>query len=139
MMSSSNIVSLPFFRTSSSRPAGGRLFLLTCYQQYNAADEGPRSRDGRQRYMVCLVASGVNGSDVKNLFPGRVRKTTPRKTEYAKRNQDDPKRLVHGGLLSAAVASTALRPVVISRLLLKARAIRHPYRQRGSFATRSSA
>ena len=56
--------------------------------------------------MVRLVASCVNRSDVENLFPGRVRKTAPCKTEYAKRDQDDPKCLVHVGM--------------------KARAIRHP-------------
>ena len=43
-----------------------------------------------------LLASGVDRSDVNNLFPGRVRKTSPSKTEQPKRNQDYPKRLVYG-------------------------------------------
>jgi len=44
---------------------------------------------------MCLVASSVNRSDVNDLFPGRVRKTSSRKTEQTKPNQDHPKRLVH--------------------------------------------
>ena len=42
------------------------------------------------------VASSVDRSDVNDLFPGRVRKTSPGKTEQTQRNQDYPKRLVHG-------------------------------------------
>src|ERR1700682_980274 len=99
MISSSNIVNLPFFRTLARGPVGPRLVFLTCHQEHNAANERRRARYGRQWYMVCLIASSVNGSDVENLLPRRVRKTTPRKTEYAKRNQDDPQRLVHGGPL----------------------------------------
>jgi DNA-binding CsgD family transcriptional regulator len=38
----------------------------------------------RQRYRMCLVAGSVNRSDVDDLFPGRVRKTSPRKTEQTK-------------------------------------------------------
>ena len=43
-----------------------------------------------------LFASGVDRSDVNDLFPGRIRKTSPGKTEQTERNQDYPKRLVHG-------------------------------------------
>ena len=43
-----------------------------------------------------LFASGMDQSDVNDLFPGRVRETSPGKTEQPKRNQDYPKRLVHG-------------------------------------------
>jgi hypothetical protein len=48
---------------------------------------------------MCLVASSVNRSDVNDRFPGRVRKTSPRKTKQTKRNQDYSNRLFHGGLL----------------------------------------
>ena len=55
--------------------------------------------------MVRLVASCVNRSDVENLFPGRVRKTSPRETEQTEPNQDNSKRLVQavsfGGSSSA--------------------------------------
>jgi hypothetical protein len=46
-----------------------------------------------------FLAGSVNRSDVHDLFPGRVRKASPRKTEQAKRNQDDSKHFVHGDLL----------------------------------------
>src|ERR1035437_8875455 len=45
---------------------------------------------------MCLIASGVNRSNVDDLFPGGVGKTSPRKTKQAERNQDHPQRLVHG-------------------------------------------
>ncbi len=38
---------------------------------------------------MCLVTRRVNRPDVNDLFPGRVRKTSLRKTEQTKRNQDD--------------------------------------------------
>jgi hypothetical protein len=44
---------------------------------------------------MCFVASSVNRSDVDDRFPGRIGKTSPHKTEQAKRNQDYSKRLVH--------------------------------------------
>jgi hypothetical protein len=52
-----------------------------------------------------LFASCVDRSDVNDLFPGRVRKTSPGKTEQPKRNQDYPKRLVHGASLSGGSSS----------------------------------
>ena len=42
------------------------------------------------------VASSVDRSDVNNVFPGRVGKTSPCKTKQTQRNQDYPKRFVHG-------------------------------------------
>jgi hypothetical protein len=44
---------------------------------------------------MSYVASGVNRSDVQDLFSGRVRKPSPSQTNSAKHNQDDPKRLIH--------------------------------------------
>ena len=67
-------------------------------QEHNAANKRHCACDGRQGYIMCLVAGSVNRSDVDNLFPGRVRKTSPRKTEQAKRNQDYSKRFVHDDL-----------------------------------------
>src|SRR5579864_2129472 len=49
--------------------------------------------------MMCLVAGGVNWSDVDDFFPGRVGKASPRQTEQTHCNQNDPQRLVHGSLL----------------------------------------
>ena len=49
-----------------------------------------------------LLASCVDRSDVNDLFPGRVRKTSPGKTEQTERNQDYPKRFVHGTSLGGA-------------------------------------
>ena len=46
-----------------------------------------------------LFASCVDRSDVNDLFPGRIRKTSPGKTEQTERNQDYPKRFVHGASL----------------------------------------
>ncbi len=43
---------------------------------------------------VRCVSLRENRSDVDDRFPGGVRKTSPRKTEQAKHNQDDPKRLL---------------------------------------------
>ena len=43
-----------------------------------------------------LFASCVDRSDINDLLPGRVRKTSPGKTDQTKRNQDYPHRLVHG-------------------------------------------
>jgi hypothetical protein len=83
----------------SSRPAGRKLFLFACYEEHNAANERHCACDGRQRYVVCLFASRVNRSDVDDRFPGGVRKTSPRKTEQAKHNQDNPNRFLNGGLL----------------------------------------
>ena len=45
---------------------------------------------------MSLFASSVNRSDVDDLFPGRIRKPTPRKTEQAKHYQNDAKRFAHG-------------------------------------------
>jgi hypothetical protein len=39
----------------------------------------------------------MNRPDIYELFRGGVCKASPRKTEQAKHNQDDPKRLIHGG------------------------------------------
>jgi hypothetical protein len=78
---------------------GASLFVPACYQEHDAAHERHCACDGRQGYTMCLVARSVNGSDVDDLFPGGVRKTSPRKTEQTKHNQDHPKRLIHGGLL----------------------------------------
>jgi hypothetical protein len=44
---------------------------------------------------VCFFAGGVDRADINQLFRGGVRKTSPRKTEQAKHDQDDPKRFVH--------------------------------------------
>jgi hypothetical protein len=41
---------------------------------------------------MCLVASRVNRSDVDDSFPGRVRKTSPHKSDQTNHNQDDSKR-----------------------------------------------
>src|SRR5450759_1557518 len=79
-----------------STPGGRKLFLPACYQEHNAANERHCACDGRQRYIMCLVACSVNRSDVNDFFAGRVCKTSPRKTEQTKRNQDNSKRLVHG-------------------------------------------
>ena len=44
--------------------------------------------------MMRLFASCVDRSDVNDLFPGRVRKTAPGKTEPTERYQEYPKRFV---------------------------------------------
>ena len=79
-------------------PAGRTLLLAACRQEHNAANERHGARDRRQRDIMCLVASRVNRSDVDDRFPGGVRKTSPRKTEQAKHDQDNSKRFVHNGL-----------------------------------------
>ena len=65
------------------------------YEEYNAANERHRARDGGQWHVVCFFAGGVDRADINQLFRGGVRKTSPRKTEQAKHDQDDPKRFVH--------------------------------------------
>jgi hypothetical protein len=80
----------------SGRP---ELCLSACHKEYHAANQRHGAKDGRQRNVVCLFASRVNWSDVDDLFPGRIRKPTPRKTEQAKHYQNDAKRFVHGCLL----------------------------------------
>ena len=75
------------------------LCLPACHEKYNAANERHRAHDGRQRNIVNLFASSVNRSDVDDLFPGRIRKPTPRKTEQAKHYQNDAKRFAHGSPL----------------------------------------
>jgi hypothetical protein len=77
-------------------PAEQRALLPACYQQHNAANERQCACNRRQQYRMCLVASSMNRSDVNDLFPGRVRKTSPRKTDQPKYNQDHPKRFIHG-------------------------------------------
>src|SRR5665811_180263 len=72
-----------------------QLSLSACYEEYNTANQRHRARDGRQRYVVRLIPSGVNRPDIDDLFRGGVCKTSPRKTEQAQHNQDDPKRLIH--------------------------------------------
>ena len=52
-----------------------------------------------------LFASSVNRPDVNDLFPCRVRKASPGKSEQTKCNQDYPKRLVHGASLVAVASS----------------------------------
>jgi hypothetical protein len=76
-------------------PALARGRLSACYEEYNAANERYRARDGGQWHIVGLFPGGVKRSDVNQLFRGGICKTSPRKTEQAKHNQDDPKRFVH--------------------------------------------
>jgi hypothetical protein len=97
MIISTNIWSSFFPRSLTLAPERG--LLSACCQQRNAANERHCACDGRQRYIMCLVASSVNRSDVDNRFPGRVRKASPRKTEQAKRNQYDPKCFARDGRL----------------------------------------
>ena len=75
------------------------LCFSACYKEHNTANKRHGARDGRQRNVVGLFACSVNRADIDELFPGRVRKTSPHKTEQPERNQDDSERLVHGGLL----------------------------------------
>jgi len=70
--------------------------LPSCYQQHNAANERHCAYDRRQQYRMCLIASSVNRSDVNDLLPGRVRKTSPRKPGQSKYNQDHPNCSNHG-------------------------------------------
>jgi hypothetical protein len=87
---------------SSEFPAGtgwAELCFSACYEKHGAANERRCACDGRQRNVVCLFARSVNRSDVNDLLPGRVRKTSPCKTDQTKCNQDQPKRFGHGGLL----------------------------------------
>jgi hypothetical protein len=39
---------------------------------------------------MCLVAGSVNRSDIDDLLPRRVRKTSSRKTEHTKCNENNP-------------------------------------------------
>jgi hypothetical protein len=57
---------------------------------------------------MCLVASGVNRSDVNDLFPGGVSKSTPGKANQAKRNQDHSERFVHGCLLPVEIGGAQM-------------------------------
>jgi len=82
----------------SGGPAG-KLCSSACDEEHNTTNERHSARDGRQRNVVCLFACSVNRSDVNELFPGGVRKTSPRKTEQTECNQDYSKRLGHGDLL----------------------------------------
>ena len=76
-----------------------KLLSFSGYEEYDAANKRRCACDGRQRYVVGLFASSMNRSNINDLFPGRVRKTSPRKSDQTKRNQDYSKRFVHGGLL----------------------------------------
>src|SRR5208282_3316551 len=96
MKMSINIVDLPFLCKVSSRPAGWKLFLPTCYQEHNAAQERHGAGDGRKRHIMRYVASSMDRPDINDLLPGRVRITSPRQAEQAQCNQDYPKRFVHG-------------------------------------------
>ena len=75
------------------------LFLSACHENYNAANERHCAHDGRLRNVVSLFASSVNRSDIDDLFPSRILKPTPRKTEQAKHYQNDAKRFAHGNPL----------------------------------------
>ena len=78
--------------------------------QNHAANQRRGACDGRQRYVMCFFASSVNRSDVDDLFPGRVRKTSPRKTEQAKHYQNDAKRFAHGSPLRQRLHLIARKP-----------------------------
>jgi hypothetical protein len=80
---------------SLNSPALARGRLSARYEEYDAANERHRASDGWQWNIMCLFPGGVKRSDVNQLFRGGICKTSPRKTEQAKHNQDDPKRFVH--------------------------------------------
>ena len=86
----------PTGRKPVSDGPAGMLFFSACYEEHNSANARRGAQDGRQRNVVRLFACSVNWSDVNDLFPGCVRKTSPRKTDQPKYNQDHPKRLIHG-------------------------------------------
>jgi hypothetical protein len=89
------------------------LFLSACHEKYNAANERHRAHDGRQRNVVSLFASSVNRSDVDDLFPGRIRKPTPRKAEQAKHYQNDANRFAHGSPLRQRIQLGARQPTLV--------------------------
>jgi hypothetical protein len=55
---------------------------------------------------MLYITTSVDRSDVNHLLPGRVRKTTPGKTEQTHCNQDNSQRLVH---------NTSLRGLLLER------------------------
>ena len=77
-----------------------------------------------------LFASSVNRSDVDDLFRGRVRKTSPCKTEQAKHNQDDPNRSIHAVSFGGG---SYLQPPLVKRI-----AIRYPIPGEMGFCDESS-
>ena len=92
-------MNVSFFRLSSRGRLDGSLCLPACHEKYNAANERHRAHNGRQRNIVSLLANSMNRSDVDDLFRGRIRIPTPRKTEQAKHYQNDAKRFAHGSPL----------------------------------------
>jgi hypothetical protein len=69
-------------------PASVALRLFRANEEYNPADQSHGARNGRQRYIVCLVTSGVNRAQVHDFFFRRVRKASPRKANQPKRDED---------------------------------------------------
>ena len=64
-----------------------------CQNDHKPAGQRQCAPNGYQRYVVCFFPCSVNRSDVDQLLVRSVREASPRKTEQAKRNQDDPKRV----------------------------------------------
>ena len=62
------------------RSGTAKVMLFSCYREHNAANKRRCARDGRQRYVVRLVASSANA-------------------EQAKHNQDYSQRFIHSILL----------------------------------------
>jgi hypothetical protein len=63
---------------------------------------------------MSFFARSVDGSDVKNLLPRRIVKTSPRQAHQAKHNQDQSNRLVHS---TSAVSVTEVKgaPLTLDR------------------------
>jgi hypothetical protein len=97
-MMSISIVGFPFFELKPQASRRRYAFLGTAKSTMPPISATAPAMGGRATLCV-LSRVAWNRPDVDNLFPGCVRKTSPRKTEQAKGNQNYSKRSVHGVLL----------------------------------------
>jgi len=81
-------ISITSLLLSSDLRPSTKLFFLPCYEKHNTANKRHCARDRRQRHVVCLFASGLDRSNVNNLFISRAGKPSPRQTKQARHNQD---------------------------------------------------
>ena len=96
-------------RSGRGRPAGSYAF-LPATRSTTPPMSATAPKMGGSGTACVLFACSVNWSDVDDLFPGRIRKPTPRKTEQAKHYQNDAKRFAHGSPLRQRLQIKARKP-----------------------------
>jgi hypothetical protein len=78
-------VQVALFRTGCEPYRAGECGKARTLPRAQFPNERHCACDRRQRYIMFLVAGSVNRSNVNNLFPGRIRKTSPGKTDQFSR------------------------------------------------------